>query len=318
MEYGAHLPLIGFDGATRRLADLRAYAQRAAELGYRFLCANDHLLFSRPWLDGPIAIAAVLEAAEGMTLATTVALPVVRGPVQTAKMLAALDIVSDGRLVAGVGPGSSPRDYAAVGIPFEERWSRFDESIRALRSLLKDDADAFTGRHYSTEGLALEPRPITRGGPPIWVASWGSAAGMRRVARLGDGWLASGYNTTPATYGDGLGLLSEELGASGRDLRALPNGIATMWLYVTDSPRKAEQMLANVLAPTLGKPVEALRDLALPIGSPEQCAERISAYAAAGAERIFLWPLADELSQLEQFRQRVVPLVLAPGQGAGG
>src|SRR5262249_1566305 len=178
MEYGAHLPLIAFNGAPPRLADLRAYAQKAAELGYRFLCANDHLLFARPWLDGPIAIAAVLEAAAGMTLATTVALPVVRGPVQTAKMLAALAIVSDGRLVEGVGPGSSQRDYAAVRIPFEERWGRFDESIRAVRSLLKHDSVAFTGRYYSTQGLALEPSSVTPGGPPIWVASWGSAAGV--------------------------------------------------------------------------------------------------------------------------------------------
>jgi alkanesulfonate monooxygenase SsuD/methylene tetrahydromethanopterin reductase-like flavin-dependent oxidoreductase (luciferase family) len=309
MEYGAHLPLIEFDGATKTLAGLRAYARTAAELGYRFLCANDHLLFARPWLDGPIAAAAVLDAAPGMTLAMTVALPVVRGPVQTAKMLAALDIVSDGRLVAGVGPGSSQRDYAAVRIPFEERWARFDESIRSLRSLLRDDADAFTGRYYSTERITLEPRPITVGGPPIWVASWGSAAGVRRVARLGDGWLASGYNTMPATYGKSLGLLSEELRTSGRDLRALPNGIATMWLYVTDTPREAERMLADVLAPTLQRPIEALRDLALPIGSPEQCAERISAYAAAGAERIFVWPLADELRQLELFQSRVAPLV---------
>jgi len=228
-----------------------------------------------------------------------------------AKLLAALDIVSDGRLVAGVGPGSSQRDYAAVGIPFEERWGRFDESIRALRSLVRGDADAFIGRHYSTDGLTLEPHPITPGGPPIWVASWGSAAGMRRVARLGDGWLASGYNTTPATYRNSLGLLSEELRASGRNLQSLPNGIATMWMYVTERQREAEQMLANVLAPMLGRPIEALRDLALPIGSPEKCAERISAYAAAGAERIFVWPLADELRQLEVFRERVAPLVAA-------
>jgi Luciferase-like monooxygenase len=103
MEYGAHLPLIAFDSAVRRLADLRAYTTRAAALGYRFLCANDHLPFARPWLDGSTSIAAVAEASDGMTLATTVALPVIRGPVQTAKMFAALDVLSDGRFAAGVG-----------------------------------------------------------------------------------------------------------------------------------------------------------------------------------------------------------------------
>src|SRR5215207_8705084 len=120
MEYGAHLPLIEFEGAGQTLADLRAYARHASALGYRYLCANDHLLFGRPWLDGPTALAATIEEAADMTLATTVCLPVIRGPVQSAKLLAAIDLLSGGRLVAGVGPGSSARDYAAIGVPFEE------------------------------------------------------------------------------------------------------------------------------------------------------------------------------------------------------
>jgi alkanesulfonate monooxygenase SsuD/methylene tetrahydromethanopterin reductase-like flavin-dependent oxidoreductase (luciferase family) len=216
--------------------------------------------------------------------------------VQTAKMLATLDVLSEGRLVAGVGPGSSARDYAAAGLPFEERWKLFDEGVVALRSLLGGDA-------------ALEPRPVSPEGPPLWIASWGSAAGLRRVARLGDGWLASGYNTTPAQFGEGRAALSEQLGRAGRSATAFPNGIATMWLYVTDARRDADRMLTDVLAPLLGRPVDAIRELALPIGSAERCAERISAYAEAGAERVFVWPLADELRQLEVFREEVVPLV---------
>jgi alkanesulfonate monooxygenase SsuD/methylene tetrahydromethanopterin reductase-like flavin-dependent oxidoreductase (luciferase family) len=279
MQYGAHLPLIGFDGVAWTLDDLSAYARRAAALEYRFLCANDHLFFGRPWLDGPTALAATLEASADMTIATTVALPVIRGPIQTAKALAALDRLSGGRLVAGVGPGSSPRDYAAVGVPFEERWKRFDEAVRAIRPVLDEE---------------VEP-----GRPPIWIASWGSPAGLRRVARLGDGWLASGYNTTPDAFRQSVAALPE----------GLPNAMATMWLYVTDKRGDADRVLADVLAPMLNRPVEALRDLALPIGSPEQCAERIGAYAEAGAERVFVWPLADGVRQLEAFREKVVPLV---------
>ena len=275
MEYGAHLPLIELDGAPRTLGDICGYARRANELGYRYLCANDHLLFSRPWLDGPTALAAALEASGDMMLATTVALPVIRGPAQTAKMLAAIHSLSGGRLVAGLGPGSSARDYEAVGIPFEERWRRFDESVGSLRSLLGAD------------------------GPPLWIASWGSPAGLRRVARLGDGWLASGYNTTPDRFAESRAALGT----------ALPNALATMWLYVTDSPAEANRVLTDVLSPLVGRPVDQLRDLALPIGSAEQCAERISAYAVAGAERVFVWPLADDLDQLAAFREAVVPLV---------
>jgi alkanesulfonate monooxygenase SsuD/methylene tetrahydromethanopterin reductase-like flavin-dependent oxidoreductase (luciferase family) len=310
MEYGAHLPLIDFDAGRPTLADLRAYARRAAALEYRVLCANDHLLFSRPWLDGPMALAAVLDASGDMAIATTVCLPVIRGPTQTAKMLAALDLLSGGRLVAGVGPGSSPRDYAAVGVPFEERWKRFDEAIRALRSLLSGSAAGFEGSFYSTEGVTLEPHPPRREGPPIWVGSWGSVAGLRRVARLGDGWLASGYNTTPSRFRESITLLLEQMSAAGRSAE-LPNAIATMWLYVTESRRAADRVQTEVLAPLLNRPAEAIRDLALPVGSAEQCAERISAFRDAGAQRVFVWPVADELRQLELFSERVMPLVLA-------
>jgi len=292
MEYGAHLPLIAFDGAPPSLADLVSYASRAAALDFRFLCVNDHLLFGRPWLDGPTALAATLEASAGMTLATTVALPVIRGPVQTAKLLSALDVLSGGRLIAGVGPGSSRLDYAAAGVPFDERWKRFDESVRVLRSLL--NGGSFTGTFYSTEGVAVEPRST---GPPIWMASWGSPARLRQVARLGDGWLASGYNTTPAAFRGNRETLPD----------GFPNAIATMWMYVTESRRESRRMLAEVLAPAINRPVEAVAELPLLIGSADQCAERLSAYARAGAERVFVWPLADEPRQLEAFRHDVVP-----------
>ena len=292
IEYGAHLPLIG---PPRTLAELREYARRAEAAGFRYLCANDHLLYHRPWLDGPTVLAATLDAAGDLTLVTSVALPVVRGPVATAKLLGSLDLLSDGRLLAGVGPGSSARDYAAVGIPFEERWARFEESVLVLRALLTPDAAPHQGRYYSTQGIALEPR--LRRCPPIWLASWGSRAGLRRVGRLGDGWLASGYNTTPDAFRERLAALP-----------ALPNGIATMWLHITDTP---ERTFTDILAPLLRRPAEALRELGLPIGTPEQCAERISAYAEAGAQRIFLWPLADEARQLERFAETVLPLVPA-------
>ena len=63
MEFGVHLPLISIAGEQRSLADLLAFTETARDLGYTHLCANDHLVFSRPWLDGPTALAAVLAPA---------------------------------------------------------------------------------------------------------------------------------------------------------------------------------------------------------------------------------------------------------------
>jgi alkanesulfonate monooxygenase SsuD/methylene tetrahydromethanopterin reductase-like flavin-dependent oxidoreductase (luciferase family) len=311
VEYGAHLPLIEL-GASRSLAALKAYARTAAALGFRYLCANDHLLFSRPWLDGPTALAALTGESDGMRLAMTASLPVLRGPVQLAKTLAAIDILSEGRLVVGVGPGSSAADYAAAGLSFGQRWRRFDEAVQVLRALLHGDASGFEGEFYATQGVVLEPRPVQRPGPPIWVASWGSPAGLRRVARLGDGWLASAYNTTPERFRHGLERLSDALRLAGRPGESFPTAIATTWLYITEDRGGAERVLADVLAPMLNQSYEALRSLPLPIGPAEVCAERLAAFVTAGARRIFVWPLGDEVTQLELFWERVVPLV--PGQ----
>jgi alkanesulfonate monooxygenase SsuD/methylene tetrahydromethanopterin reductase-like flavin-dependent oxidoreductase (luciferase family) len=308
VEYGAHLPLIGL-GAPRSLPGLEAYVRAAARLGYRYVCANDHLVFGRPWLDGPTALAALIEASQDLTLVTTVGLPVLRGPVQLAKTLAAIDILSGGRLVAGVGPGSSAGDYAAVGIGFQERWRRFDEAARVLRALFQGDRAGFDGEFYATRGVVLEPRPLQRPGPPIWVASWGSPAGLRRVARLGDGWLASAYNTTPDRFRDGLERLAEELPRVGKAPESFPSAIATTWLHITEDKGEAQRTLSDVLAPMLHRPAEALRSAPLLIGPAEVCGERLAAFVGAGARRIFVWPLADEVAQLELFRERVTCLV---------
>ena len=136
MELGVHLPLVSFGEDELSLARLAATVDAARECGLAAVAANDHLVFQAPWLDGPTALASMVERSGEMELATTVSLPVLRGPVALAKALVALDVLSEGRLVAGVGPGSSERDYRLLGIPFEERWKRLDEAIGVLRPLL--------------------------------------------------------------------------------------------------------------------------------------------------------------------------------------
>ena len=137
MDAGVHLPLIDFSGggfSYRRAAET---VDAARACGFGAISANDHFLFSAPWLDGLTALAAVIERSGGMKLVTTVALAALRGPVPLAKALSALDELSDGRVIAGVGPGSSRADYDAVGVPFEQRWQRFDETLQLIKALLQ-------------------------------------------------------------------------------------------------------------------------------------------------------------------------------------
>ena len=117
MRFGVHLPLLDWDGTPFSLDRLIAVARAAEAHGLDTISVNDHLVFQRPWLDGPTALAAVMASAPTADLMTSVALPVVRGPVPLAKALAAIDLLSGGRLIAGLGPGSSARDYEADGGP---------------------------------------------------------------------------------------------------------------------------------------------------------------------------------------------------------
>jgi alkanesulfonate monooxygenase SsuD/methylene tetrahydromethanopterin reductase-like flavin-dependent oxidoreductase (luciferase family) len=239
-----------------------------------------------------------------------VALVALRGPVPLAKTLAALDLLSGGRVIAGVGPGSSQRDYDALGVPYEERWKRFDEATAVLRALLRDGPPPETRSHYPLPGSRLAPAPRRRGGVPLWIASWGSKAGLRRVARLGDGWFASAYNTTPEGFGAARELLSEELRARGRDPDRFPNALVTMWTWITPDGRDADRVLRDALAPLLGRDPDALRDQ-LCVGPAEKCAELLSRYAQAGCERVHLWPLGEEPRQIELAATAVLPAIEA-------
>src|SRR6266576_6667118 len=104
-----------FGGHPYTLDHLLDYTKTATRLGFTTLCANDHLVFPVPWLDGPTALAVAIRDSGTMTLATTVALAVVRGPVPVAKTLGAIDRLAGGSWRVTVGPGSSPDAYAAHG-----------------------------------------------------------------------------------------------------------------------------------------------------------------------------------------------------------
>ena len=310
MEFGVHLPQISWADEPLALDRMLAVATAAERLGFGTVSANDHLVYGRPWLDGPTALAAVVAAAPTVRLMTSVSLPVVRGPFALAKALGAIDLLSGGRLDAGLGPGSSAADYALVGIPFEERWGRFDEAVSAMRAAWDRDAPPFVGQYYDTTGVTMLPMPAQPKGPPIWVGSWGSAAGMRRVARLADGWLASGYNTTPETFVSTRAMLGGLLEAEGRDPASFPSTMATTWMFVTDDAAAAKDVVEGV-SRMVRRPVEEVVDR-LPIGSAPACLDLLGRYQRAGLLRVLLWPVRDEVAQLE----RVAAEIMAPLAGS--
>ena len=308
MEFGVHLPQIGWeDREPAGLDRLIAVATAAERLGFGTITANDHLVYGRPWLDGPTALAAVLVAAPTVRLMTSVSLPVVRGPFVLAKTLGALDMLSGGRLDAGLGPGSSEADYRLARIPFAERWARFDEAVGAMRALWDADAAPFTGRFYDTSGVgrfaaaAGATRPDRRSGsaagdrPPAYVAWPGSGTAGSRPA-----------TTRPRNPSRGSG--SRSAACSRRRAAIRPPSRPPWPRPGSSSPmrRRRREPSTNVWARCSVGPSRRLVGR-LPIGSPAACLDLMGRYRDAGLRRILVWPMRDEVEQLERVAAEIIP-----------
>jgi alkanesulfonate monooxygenase SsuD/methylene tetrahydromethanopterin reductase-like flavin-dependent oxidoreductase (luciferase family) len=125
---------------------------------------------------------------------------------------------------------------------------------------------------------------------------------------LGDGWLASAYNTTPERFSAARARLARALAERGRDADGFPNALATMWTWISDDRAECERMLAGVLGPVLGRDPDELRGRVC-VGPVGDCADLLARYAEAGCERVYLWPLGDERRQLERVAGEVMPLI---------
>jgi alkanesulfonate monooxygenase SsuD/methylene tetrahydromethanopterin reductase-like flavin-dependent oxidoreductase (luciferase family) len=229
-----------------------------------------------------------------MRLATSVTLPVLRHPVVVAKSLSSLAALSTGPVIGGLGPGSSRADYDAVGVPFEERWVRFDSAIRVVKRLVGGASTEEVRFYPNASALA----PIAAPPPQIWFGSWGSDRRFASLAAVADGWFASAYNATSAQYAASRARLDDHLRAANRDPDSVPDSVATMWLHITEDRAEANALLNEVLAPTLNRDPTQLAHL--PIGGARHCSEVLASYAAAGAREVLLWPVLGGLDQLER------------------
>jgi probable F420-dependent oxidoreductase len=206
-----------------------AEAARAAEdAGADDLWVSDHMLLPAGSRRPPESFhdpLTVLTWAAAVTrhagLGTSVLVAPYRPPVILAKALASLDALSGGRVIAGLGSGWMREEFAALGVPFGERGARTDEAIRLCRELWRGGT-RFAGRFTQVDGLRLSPPPARPGGPPVWVGG-NSDAGLRRAARLGDGWHTT--LSDPDRLAERLAALDAALAAAGREGAAFARSV---------------------------------------------------------------------------------------------
>jgi len=168
--------------------------------------------------DPLVWLAYVGAATTTLKLATGILILPLRNPVVLAKTLATLDRLTRGRLLLGVGIGWVREEFEAVGVPFEERGRRTDESIEAMRALWRSDRSSFAGGLARFRDVVSRPKPVRPGGVPIHVGGHTPAA-ARRAGRLGDGFYPLGV------VGDDLvallGIMRESAREAGRDPSAI-------------------------------------------------------------------------------------------------
>src|SRR5262249_9434482 len=231
------------------------------------------------------------------------------------KQYAALDIFTGGRVIAGVGTGSLFRDYEVVGMDHADMWPRFEEGVRALRSYLTPGAPPFQGRFYNTTGVEFEP-PAVQQPLPIWIGSWGSNAGLRRVARLADGWLSSAGpgHQSPEQFAEDVKRLNAFLVQEGKDPATFPNAVSTMALFISEDKEELARVGGPGFVPRpagvgVVQPAERPGDDAHAhdmVGTRAICLDKVRRWQAAGAQALFLVPRGpDPLGQMRLFLHEV-------------
>jgi probable F420-dependent oxidoreductase len=160
-----------------------------------------------------------------LRLITSVMILPHRNPVVTAKMLATIDVLSQGRVTVGVGVGWLREEFAALGAPhFDRRGAVSNEYLQIFKTLWTQDPATFTGEFYQFKTLRCLPHPIQKPHPPIWIGGHSRAA-LRRVAHYGDGWHPVGANPAvplrPHEFQSALEELRRFTEAAGRDFNAL-------------------------------------------------------------------------------------------------
>jgi probable F420-dependent oxidoreductase len=164
-------------------------------------------------LDMVAALGFLAACTRNVRLGTGICILPQNNPVYVAKEYATVDFLSGGRLDFGVGVGWSWEEFAACGVPFEDRGARCDEYLEVIRRLWCDEVSSFEGRFYNLEPCLLHPKPVQKPMVPITVGGHSDAA-LRRTARVGSGWY--GVNLAPAATAELLGRLDRHLEAAGR------------------------------------------------------------------------------------------------------
>ncbi len=283
---------------------IASYASRADELGYDGLWVAEQLIGSTPTLEPVTTLSYLAGVTERIRLGVAVVVVTTRNPSMLAKQLSSVDVLSSGRLDVGIALGGRPWTYPLFDGPESRRVRHFTEAVSVMKALWTQDRATFDGEFWKLDGVPMTPKPIQQPHPPLWFGGRHSA-GLRRAARLADGFMGAG-STTTAQFREHVEIVRSELDRIGRDPGAFRIA-KRVYVALDDDSDRAEKRLRDWFGAwyrnaDMGSAVSVW-------GDDETCANGLKEVVDAGAETLMLNPVFDYEDHLETLASDVGPLL---------
>lgn len=304
IQFGVLLPHFGKEASPSRLID---GSRMCEELGFDSVWVRDHLLWhphgmeraGLKFVEPFITLAAIAAVTKKILLGTAVIIPV-RWPLKLAQDLASLSYMAGGRVIAGVGLGSTPAELAAAGLNGEDRVEILRETVEILRLIWKENNASYRGKIFSFEDVTIEPKPVEP--IPIFYGG-GTRASVRRVAEYCDGWIPG--RVPMATFDDRLKHLSQLT-----DRKIVLGNIPIVRIDKDRARARADIDVRALAGSSEGTPhwvkppsgkFETIEDLEglLVVGDPDDCAAEIEKFRHRGVEH-FVFDLRLQYHRYEE------------------
>lgn len=289
----------GFDGAA-----VAAFLRRAEELGFASAWTQEQIIGTFPDLSPLEVMSYAAACTSTLRLGCAVIVSSLASPLHLALSIATVDQLSGGRVDVGLGTGGGYRQFAAFGVDKASYVARFNEGVALMRRLWTEPRVDFDGRFWQLHDVAMEPKPVQPGGPPIWYGGAHPAV-LRRTVAHADGFIGAGSQTT-ARFAEQVAILRGELDAAGRDPATMRIG-KRVYVTVDDDVARGRERTEAELQRVYS--YFGLRDVlgVTVIGGPSAVADGLREVIGAGAELVMLNPLYDEAEQMERLVAEVLP-----------
>jgi probable F420-dependent oxidoreductase len=327
MRYGLRLPSYALGERTAGLQEMGDYLRHAEDLGFDSAMLIDHLLIAPPayrvaWLEPVSLLSALAGVTRTIRLGTLVIVLPFRDPVAFAKEWATLDLLSGGRSILGVGVGWNKQEFEALRIPIKERGRRMNEMLESITALWAGDDVSYEGQFYRFEHLTIEPKPVQKPHPPIWIGGgtqpsekiYGEGVDtitpvLRRIAKYAETWVPHSSATAEMVTGD-WERIQEFMVEFGRDPKTMGR-VYSNFVHILKPGEKPESAAAKFSVYS-GMDLPYWQEFYL-LGEAEAVAERIRGKieALGGVDDLILNPLDWDPASIEILAERVLPLVAA-------